>query len=89
MTHNDGIKRLSLITLMSVIVAFTFAIALWYFHYHKVTYAVKPFATIQKSLPRPCRHWLTGGGHFNVIQTVHFILIYPVHLKVRWAVQLN
>ena len=50
---------------MSVIVAFTFAIALWYFHYHKVTYAVKPFATIQKSLPRPCRHWLTGGGTFH------------------------
>ena len=54
-----------IITLMSVIVAFTFAIALWYFHYHKVTYAVKPFATIQKSLPRPCRHWLTGGGTFH------------------------
>lgn len=27
----------SIITLMSVIVAFTFAIALWYYLYHKVT----------------------------------------------------
>jgi hypothetical protein len=25
------------------------------------SYLVKPFATIPKNLPRPCRHWLTGG----------------------------
>ena len=25
------------------------------------SYIVKPFATIPKSLPLPCWHWLTGG----------------------------
>ena len=55
---------------MSVIVAFTFAIALWYYLYHKVTSSNR------------LRPLVNGAVHFKVIQTVHFILIYPVHLKV-------
>lgn len=49
-----------MITLMSVIVAFTFAITLWYSYYHKVTLSnrSRPF---QGGGPQPCWHWLTGG----------------------------
>ena len=36
------------------------------------SYLVKPFATIPKNLPRPCRHWLTGGGHLIPLHAVHF-----------------
>lgn len=49
-----------MITLMSVIDAFSFAITLWYSYYHKVTLSnrLRPFQSV---CPKPCWHWLTGG----------------------------
>lgn len=86
-----------MITLMSVIVAFTFAITLWYSYYHKVTLSnrLRPF---QRSAPTMLALVNWGGGghliplqavHFKVIRVVHFILIRPVHLKVIWTVHLK
>lgn len=80
---------------MSVIVAFTFAITLWYSYYHKVTLSnrLRPF---QRSAPTMLA--LVNWGvhliplqpvHFKVIRVVHFILIRPVHLKVIWTVHLK
>ena len=37
---------------------------------------------------KPCWHWLTAGT-FDSAQATHFILIYTVHLKVIWAVDLK
>ena len=87
-----------MITLMSVIVAFLFAISLWYlFSNHKVT-SVKPKATLLKLLPFLGWHWLTsaGGtfvsataGTFQSDEPVHLFLLRAVHLFLIYPVHLK
>ena len=78
-----------MITLMSVIVAFLFAISLWYLSSnHKVT-SVKLKATYLKFLPNRGWHGLIPAGvHLFLLRVVHFKVIRPVHLFPLWAVHL-
>ena len=71
-----------MITLMSVIVAFLFAISLWYLSSnHKVT-SVKLKATSLKLPPNRSRHRLTPAQGVHLIRCYQIIQLFIIHTSI-------